>query len=331
MKEINIGENEAGQRFDKLLGKYLNEAPKSFIYKMLRKKNITLNGKKASGNEKLVLGDSVKLFLADETIEKFTENTVQEVKADIKVIYEDKNILVINKPGDMLSQKAKAEDISLVEHIIAYMLETKSLTQEDLKSFHPSICNRLDRNTSGIVVAGKSLIGLQTMGNIFKKRSLHKFYRCIVAGEVQRQQYIKGYLSKNEKMNKVVISKEKRRDALPIETEYTPLVSNGIYTLLEVRLITGRSHQIRAHLSAIGHPIIGDFKYGTAKVNKECKAKYGLSHQLLHSYRLEMPELEGALSNLSRKVWIAEEPDIFRRIQKDMSLEMTNRRADELR
>ena len=142
MQEIIVSTNEAGQRFDKLLAKYLNEAPKSFIYKMLRKKNIVLNGKKATGNEKLEVGDSVKLFLSDETIEKFSKVTVQKTKQKLDVIYEDENILLINKPVGMLSQKAEAKDESLVEYIITYLLESGQLTEEELRKFKPSICNR---------------------------------------------------------------------------------------------------------------------------------------------------------------------------------------------
>ena len=152
MQEIIVSANEAGQRFDKLLAKYLNEAPKSFLYKMLRKKNIVLNGKKATGNEKLEVGDSIKLFLADETIEKFSKVQIQHTKKKLDVIYEDDHILLINKPAGMLSQKAEAKDESLVEHVISYMLDSGQLTEADLRSFKPSICNRLDRNTSGLEI-----------------------------------------------------------------------------------------------------------------------------------------------------------------------------------
>ena len=177
MQEIIVSTNEAGQRFDKLLAKYLNEAPKSFIYKMLRKKNIVLNGKKATGNEKLGVGDSIKLFLSDETIEKFSKVTVQKTKQRLDVIYEDENILLINKPVGMLSQKAEAKDESLVEHIITYLLESGQLTEEELRKFKPSICNRLDRNTSGLVVAGKSLLGLQKMGEPDHRQRCRVYYR----------------------------------------------------------------------------------------------------------------------------------------------------------
>ena len=316
MQEIIVSANEAGQRFDKLLAKYLNEAPKSFLYKMLRKKNIVLNGKKATGNEKLEVGDSIKLFLADETIEKFSKVQIQHTKKKLDVIYEDEHILLINKPVGMLSQKADAKDESLVEHIISYMLDSGQLTETDLRSFKPSICNRLDRNTSGLVVAGKSLIGLQRMGELFKERSLKKFYRCLVAGEVKEKQYIKGYLEKDEQTNKVTISKKPFGEALPIETEYEPIWSNGKVTLLEVHLITGRTHQIRAHLASIQHPILGDYKYGSKKINDRFKEAYGLESQLLHAYRLELPVMEAPLNAISEKQFVAPIPALFDKILK---------------
>ena len=314
MQEIIVSTNEAGQRFDKLLAKYLNEAPKSFIYKMLRKKNIVLNGKKATGNEKLEVGDSVKLFLSDETIEKFSKVTVQKTKQKLDVIYEDENILLINKPVGMLSQKAEAKDESLVEHIITYLLGTDQLTEAELRKFKPSICNRLDRNTSGLVVAGKSLLGLQKMGELFKERSMKKYYRCLVVGEVKEKQYIKGFLYKDETINKVMISQEEVIDSLPIETEYEPLWTNGKCTLLEVHLITGRTHQIRAHLASICHPIVGDYKYGNRKINDVYKQKYKIESQLLHAYRLELPELKGELENISLKQFNAPLPRLFEKI-----------------
>ena len=317
MQEIIVTANEAGQRFDKLLAKYLNEAPKSFLYKMLRKKNIVLNGKKATGNEKLEVGDHIKLFLSDETIEKFSKIKVQRTNQVLNFVYEDDNILIINKPVGMLSQKAEAKDESLVEHIITYLLESGQMTEEELRKFKPSICNRLDRNTSGLVVAGKSLIGLQKMGELFKERSLKKYYRCLVAGEVREKQYIKGFLRKDEKTNKVADEEKAFPDSVPIETEYEPIWTNGNCTLLEVHLITGRTHQIRAHLASGKHPIIGDYKYGNRKINDAYKKKYKLESQLLHAYRLELPELTQPFENISKKQFVAPLPELFAKIVKE--------------
>lgn len=314
MQEIQIAANEAGQRLDKLLAKYLSEAPKSFLYKMLRKKNIVLNGKKASGNEKLVAGDSVKLFLSDETIQKFSkEITVCKSNTKLDILYEDDDILLVNKPAGMLSQKAEAKDISLVEHLISYLLESGQLTRENLKSFKPSICNRLDRNTSGLVVCGKSLKGLQTMGQLFKERTLKKYYRCIVAGNVTEKQYVKGYLIKDEKKNQVAVSDTYFPESQEIETEYRPIQQLKQGTLLEVHLITGKTHQIRAHLASRGHAIIGDYKYGSREINDRYKKEYQLSHQLLHAYRLEVPKTK-ELPQLSEKMFVAPSPKQFQKI-----------------
>ena len=292
MKEIVINENEAGQRLDKFLGKLLKEAPASFYYKMLRKKNIVLNGKKATGNEKLTAGDSIKLFLSDETFEKFAgKRQTNDLAASVpnialEIVYEDHDVLAINKPAGMLSQKAKKEDISANEYILQYLLESGTITRESLHTFKPSVCNRLDRNTSGILVAGKTLNGLQQMSKAFRERSMEKYYLAIVAGHISKPRRIEGFLKKDGVNNQVTILSEPSNDAKPIITEYRPLKLIGQVTLLEVHLITGRSHQIRAHLALIGHPVIGDTKYGNPRLNREFLKNAGVTHQLLHAYRL---------------------------------------------
>ncbi|MCI5994849.1 MAG: RluA family pseudouridine synthase [Blautia sp.] len=315
MKVITVSNNEAGQRLDKLLAKYLNRAPKSFLYRMLRKKNITLNGKKADGSERTSVGDEVKLFLADETIEKFSSLEISNTGGNLNVLYEDEHILLINKPCGMLSQKARPSDVSLVEHLISYLLKNGSITEESLRVFRPSVCNRLDRNTSGIVVAGKSLAGLQAMAEVFKDRRLHKYYLCIVKGRITEEHLIEGFLSKDRQTNRVSVTLHPEgKDALPIRTRYRPVSVSKTATLLEVELITGRSHQIRAHLASIGHPILGDVKYGGPQMD-------GLSHQLLHSWRLCLPELSGPLSYLSGREFQAMPPEAFDSIRKEMRLD----------
>lgn len=315
MKVITVSNNEAGQRLDKLLAKYLNRAPKSFLYRMLRKKNITLNGKKADGSERTSVGDEVKLFLADETIEKFSSLEISNTGGNLNVLYEDEHILLINKPCGMLSQKARPSDVSLVEHLISYLLKNGSITEESLRAFRPSGCNRLDRNTSGIVVAGKSLAGLQAMAEVFKDRRLHKYYLCIVKGRITEEHLIEGFLSKDRQTNRVSVTLHPEgKDALPIRTRYRPVSASKTATLLEVELITGRSHQIRAHLASIGHPILGDVKYGGPQMD-------GLSHQLLHSWRLCLPELSGPLSYLSGREFQAMPPEAFDSIRKEMRLD----------
>jgi 23S rRNA pseudouridine955/2504/2580 synthase len=319
MKIITVDKNEAGQRLDKLLMKQLNKAPKSFIYKMLRKKNILLNGKKADGSEKPQLNDEIKLFLSDETILNFSEAYhTTTVDYEFTVVYEDENILVVNKPAGLLSQKAGKDDISLVEHIISYLLTTNQITEEELNSFKPGICNRLDRNTSGLVAAGKTLLGLQTMSELFRERTLDKYYLCIVKGTIKEPQKISGYLVKDEAANKVFITEKFTEGSEPIKTEYEPLEYNENYTLLKVKLITGKTHQIRAHLSSIGHPVIGDGKYGSKKNNAELRKAFHLEHQLLHSYELVFPQMDGGFKHLSGKVLRAPLPDYFSRIQKEV-------------
>lgn len=322
MQELHVTENEAGQRLDKLLAKFLNQAPKSFLYKMMRKKNIVLNGKKCTGNEKLKQGDSIKLFFSDETIEKFSAGTYAIPKKEkinmLPIIYEDEQILLMNKPVGVLSQKAKDSDVSAVEILINYLMETDQLSKEQFRTFHPSICNRLDRNTSGILVAGKTLSALQEMNRFFKERTIAKYYRCLVKGRViKSEDYIKGYLVKDQKTNKVSITKKKTEEGVPIETEYCVIQSNAEVSLLEVHLITGKTHQIRAHLASIGHPIIGDYKYGDKQINEMYRQAYGLKSQLLHAYRLEMPSSNGSLAYLNDKKFVAELPDKFIKICKD--------------
>ena len=290
MQTINITSKDEGQRLDKILVKFMPAAPKSFFYKMMRKKNIVLNGKKATGTERLISGDEIKLFLADDTISKFQKES-DEIAHDIPyvkldIIYEDEDVLVINKPTDMLSQKASKDDISLIEYITSYLKEKGY----DMKTFHPGICNRLDRNTSGLIVAGKSVKGLQWMNEMFRERTLKKYYLCIVKGRIDKPSRIDGYLVKNESHNTVNITKDKVEDSVRIITEYEPLqygkLDDKEYTLLKVHLVTGKSHQIRAHLKSIGHPIVGDSKYGHKDLYQIFKKNFGLKHQLLHAWQL---------------------------------------------
>ncbi len=315
MRSITIHKNEAGQRLDKLLAKYLNLAPKSFFYKMMRKKNIVLNGKKCDGSERLLEGDEVKLFLSDETIETFSEVKIQKVqKKKLSILYEDEHVILVNKPSGMLSQKAKEQDESLVEYLIDYLLDSGKLSKEDLRSFRPSVCNRLDRNTSGLVAAGCSLAGLQQLSSMFRDRSLHKYYLCVVSGSVREKKRIEGFLKKDERTNQVTISQKELPDSAPICTEYEPLMETESFTLLKVTLITGRTHQIRAHLSSVGHPIVGDMKYGSVPVNEEARRRYRIRSQMLHSWMLVFPKMEEPLSHLSGKQFTAPLPDEFKRV-----------------
>lgn len=314
MKEIIINENESGQRFDKYLFKYFKEAPASFIYKMLRKKNIVLNGKKSDGKDKLTVGDQIKIFMADETINKFRgKYAVQRVTpVPMDIVYEDSNVLIVNKPSGILSQKADKNDISINEYIISYLLESGQLSEEQLKTFKPAVCNRLDRNTSGLIVAGKSLKGLQMMSEMFKDRTMDKYYLAIVSGMIKEKITIKGFLIKDTNSNKVFISEQKTTDGRYIETEYEPLRYGKNITLLKVKLITGRAHQIRAHLASVGTPLIGDYKYGNKKINDFYKEKYKIQNQMLHSWKLKFPVMDGDFEGLSQKEIKADIPENFK-------------------
>lgn len=309
MKLITVHKQEEGQRLVKLLGAYLKEAPNSFFYKMLRKKNITLNGKKADGTEKLKCGDEIRLFLSDETYEKFAGKVQPKEKfpmAKLNIVYEDSNVILINKPAGMLSQKSVPSDVSLNEYLLGYLEKSGQWKQEESKAFRPSVCNRLDRNTSGMVICGKSMAGLQQMAALLKDRSLHKYYLCLVKGVMAESQHLEGYLLKDENSNQVKIFQKETEGAAHIITEYEPLYTEGETTLLKVTLVTGKSHQIRAHLSSIGHPIIGDPKYGDRKVNAFFRETHGIKNQMLHAWKLTFPELAEPLDNLSEKSFEAE-------------------------
>lgn len=297
MKELEITSLEAGQRFDKYLDRYLANAGKGFIYKMLRKKNITLNNKKADGSEKLCAGDIVKIFFKDETLDTFigSSNKLQSAPSkksnhSLNVLYEDNDIILVNKPKGVLSQKAKPDDITMCEIITEYLVDSGSLTKEQLLTFHPGVCNRLDRNTSGILAAGKSIMGLQQLSEAFANRSARKYYIALVSGNVTQKRHVEGYLVKNEKNNTVTITLDNPGDGDYIATEYIPIVSSQHLSLVKVHLITGKTHQIRAHMASLSHPLIGDYKYGLASVNEYYKKKYKVSSQLLHSYELILPE-----------------------------------------
>lgn len=344
MKEIHITSKEEGQRMDKILGKYLNQAPASFLYKMLRKKNIKLNGKKADGKEKLKDGDIITLYLADDTIDKFqkteafpitnkenpgSEHVIgartrknRKIEESVgtcelpEIIFENEHILFMNKPAGILSQKASKNDISINEQMIAYCLEKGLVTEEELKIRKPSVTNRLDRNTTGIIAAGISIKGLTFLSELFRNRNLEKYYFTIVKGKMTQPAALKGYLKKDNRTNQVTVkSKKENKDDSYIETIYEPIRYTEQYTLLKVRLVTGKPHQIRAHLAFIGHPILGDEKYGDHKLNLYWKKEAGLTCQLLHSGILIFPELTGEWQSLSGRRFEAPKPKQFLQIE----------------
>ncbi len=323
MKELKITSQNKGQRLDKFLLKFLNKGTKAFVYKMLRKKNIKLNGKKATGNEILKNEDIVTLYLADDTINKFRTvqtNYRQYKKLDVRsIVLEDENILIINKNQGVAVHSSTSDEgeNTLINSVINHLIENKSYDVESSVGFRPAVCNRLDVNTSGLVTVGKNLETVQQLNEMFKTREVDKYYITIVVGKLEGKKRLEGYHNKNNDTNEVVIRENSsgKEGEKKVITEYEVLKNNDNYSLVRVKLITGRSHQIRAHLKLIGHPIIGDRKYGDTEENKKIKQKYGLSNQLLHGEYLKFKENKGILKYLGGRKIKALKPEIFRKIE----------------
>lgn len=288
MKEIKITKNEEGQRLDRFLKKYLNKANQSFIHKMIRKKNIKVNGLKAGPDIVLKTDDTVQLYLSDETIDKFRDKkTLQKTDIHFDIVYEDDNILVVNKPIGLSTQPDKTGKKNLVDEIKVY-LDAK---EENISfTFKPAVCNRLDKNTSGLVIAAKNYDALKQTNKAIRERKIRKYYMAKVHGIIKDDLELKDYLIKKDNKNMVKIINEYRENSKSVITYAHPLKREGKYTWLEVEIETGRAHQIRAHLSSIGHPIAGDKKYG-----KKDNEKY----QVLHAYKLLLDGFEGNLSYLN--------------------------------
>ena len=315
MKEIRITKNEENQRLDKFLLKYMNKATKGFLYKMLRKKRIKLNGGRAEGNEMLHAGDTLQLYLAEETIQSFMEEkTMAAAKRHFGIVYEDDDILVVSKPAGLLTHPEKSSDKdTLIDQILYYLYQKGQYTPDAESSFTPALCNRLDRNTSGLVIAGKTLRGVQAVNEIIRTHKLDKYYLTLVAGEVREAGEITAYLTKDEEKNQVRLSKREGMGAKTM-TKYRPIAHAKGYTLLEIHLITGKTHQIRAHMKSIGHPVVGDRKYGAEHSNEKFRREYALSNQFLHALRVEWKEKEGPLGYLYGKEMTAPLPETLQKI-----------------
>ena len=278
MKEIIIRSDEAGQRLDKYLKKLMPEAGTGFLYKMLRKKNIDLNGAKSDGSTILSAGDHVRIFFSDETYEKMRGARADVAKKDdlhLKIILETADVLFINKPAGILSQGSEKGQISINDVLRQQYSNTDS-------TYTPSVCNRLDRNTSGLLLAAKTYAGSRLISDLIKTHSVRKKYLAIVEGEMTGEGMLKGYLIKDHEKNIVSIKGNGNpKDA--VSTGYKVLGKHDGYSLVEVELITGKSHQIRAHLSSIGHPLAGDIKYGGHPYK-------GKKYQMLHAWKLVLPD-----------------------------------------
>lgn len=310
MQELIVGRTEEGYKLTKLCRAYLKDAPSSFIYKMLRKKNIVLNDKKAGGDEILKAGDSVKFYMTDETLQKFGavlgkvpgETPVKPKKASAyagfsvkdNILFEDEDILVVFKPAGMLTQKSTDSDISMNDLILDYL----SYNENDI--FKPSVCNRLDRNTSGLVTVSKSINGAKYLNYIISERLIEKYYLALCFGDFNKEGRKLAYHRSDDKDNQVIVNEKKSENSSIIENEFEKLWYNeqsGI-SLVRIHLITGKKHQIRAHMAYLGFPIVGDLKYGNPELNKKAKSinitsgnkRVKFTAQCLTAYQLIFPE-----------------------------------------
>ena len=285
MRELIIGPNDSGQRLDKFITKTL-DLPMSLLYKSIRLKKIKVNRKRAENNTILHEGDTIQCFLAEEFFEKKAdEHSFESINVHLDIIYEDENIMLLNKrPGVSVHEDENGSTNTLITHIQAYLYQKGEYRPEQEQSFAPALCNRIDRNTGGIVIAAKNAEALRVMNEKIKYREIDKFYLAAVHGVPKPESAtIKGYLLKDDKKNIVrVYEKNPPRGAKEIITKYKVVAKKSDSALIEVELLTGRTHQIRAHMAHIGHPLIGDGKYG---VNKNDKAK-GYKYQALYSYKL---------------------------------------------
>ena len=321
MKEIIIGKNDDSQRADRFFKKYFIKANKSFIYKMLRKKRIKRNGSRLNPEDILYENDTIQLYLSDETIEKFTdsEKDIKEM-SKIDIAYEDSNIIIIDKPSGVLTHSANNDysEKDIVSDMIAYLYKKGDYVPRIEKTFTPSVCNRLDRNTSGLLIGAKNYEALKSINRAIRNRNIIKLYKTIVRGKIDRDLSLRASLKKDDFKNKVFITNRVSDKEKEILTDIKPLRTNGYYTELEINLITGRTHQIRAHLAFEGFPVIGDRKYRDKKINAEFEKKFGLKNQLLHAYKLIFDGFEGDLSYLNGKIFLSSTKGIYNLIEEDI-------------
>lgn len=313
MKKYFINEQEAGLTLEKYVKKVLNVAPLSFIYKLFRKKDVKVNGHWQ--NEKYILsfGDEISIYIKDEQLEDFAKKAVVESNNQIanNIVYEDKNILIVNKPRGVLTQPDSSNEISLDKMVCEYY--AKDINEG---VFKPGPVHRLDRNTSGLIVFGKNVESLQYLSEVFKNHELvAKHYLALVVGDVENGGLIDKSLYKSSNNTVYVSDKE---EAKPAKTIYNVLERFGDYTLVDLILLTGRSHQIRVHMASVGHPVVGDEKYGDFKVNKMFYDKYKLKNQFLHAYELCFGEVEEPIRYLRNTNFTADLPKEFTDILKDL-------------
>lgn len=277
MKKIEITKNEAEQRLDRFLLKYFNNTTRSNIYKLIRKKVFKVNGKRITNEEYFLQeNDILEIYLSDESVEAMIKPfvPVKPEKIGLDIVYEDDEILVLNKPKGVLTHPDKTEYKNTLATMVHFYLRDLCTN-----TFRPAPVHRLDKNTSGVVIFAKTYDALKKMSAMMRERDVEKFYICVVHGHLDKAGEVKGYLIKDEIQNKVRIVQKDSDEAKYCHSKYRPLEHFGAFTLVEVELLTGRSHQIRASMQLIGHPIVGDYKYGGKKVD-------GHTNQLLHSNRM---------------------------------------------
>lgn len=313
MRELKIEKNDAGQRLDKFITKAL-DLPMSLLYKSIRLKKIKVNRKRAEAGMILTEGDTVQCFLNDSFFEKSEDSSqLLRIEPKLDIVYEDDNILLVNKrPGVSVHEDEHSKNNTLIMHILAYLAKKGEYQPEKEQSFAPALCNRIDRNTGGIVIAAKNAEALRVMNEKIKAREIDKFYLAAVHGIPEKKSdTLKGFLLKDENTNTVkVYTKNPPKNAKSIITKYTVIAKNNDSALLEVELLTGRTHQIRAHMASIGHPLIGDGKYG---VNKAERAR-GYKYQALYSYKLRFrfnKENKTALDYLNGKEFKIDKNDVY--------------------
>lgn len=308
LKTFIINENDAGQRLDKFLTKSVKNLPKNLMYKYIRLKRIKLNRKRCEISTRLSVGDELQLYINDEFFESPKENSFLNVSDKIQIVYEDENILLVDKPSGLVVHEDDDNSIdTLINRIKHYLYNKKEYNPDNELSFAPSLCNRLDRNTTGIVICAKNAESLRILNQKIKNREIHKFYLCVCIGSLDKKENtLKNYLFKDEKNKTVRIEKNKKPNNKQILTKYKVIKEKNNLSLLEIDLLTGRTHQIRAHLSFIGHPLLGDGKYGINSINK----KYGVKTQALCANRLtfDFKTDAGILKYLNHKTFCTDSP-----------------------